>query len=131
MTKGRKKTKIPPNNEFAKRVDASIGERTNKQISELAGIGEGQIGYYRKGRIPLTITIQQFEALCKALNLTSDELLFGKKIETNGAKFVKISCEIIKTNGIRQMLFTVTPTRESPPECEERRKKSEIYIDLP
>jgi transcriptional regulator with XRE-family HTH domain len=129
--RGRKKDKIPPDNEFAKRFDALIGKTSNKKIADLSGLKPGTIGNYRKGRIPLTISIQQLVALCRALGVTSDELLFGEKLEVSKIPFLKISCEIIKTNGIRQVLLTATPTKEGPPQGLERRKKSEIYIDLP
>jgi len=129
--RGRKKDKIPPDNEFAQRFDALIGKTPNKKIAELSGLKPGTIGNYRKGRIPLTISIQQLESLCKALGVTSDEFFFGEKLKVSKIPFLRISYEIIKTDGIRQILLTATPTKEGPPQGVERRKKSEIYIDLP
>jgi transcriptional regulator with XRE-family HTH domain len=121
-----------PDIAFAERFIKLQGEITNKTLSGKTGISGQAIGRYRKGESsPLTIDIEQLQRLCDAFNVTADYLLFGKEPEGK-QKFLKISYQIIKTNGVRQIIFTASPTTEIPfPGFTERRTKSDIYIDLP
>ena len=131
----RRKEKIPENAkypEIAKRIREKLGNIKNDELAKLLGLSPQVITKYTSGQGKfLSIEIEQFQKLCEILNITSDELLFGIKPQKNGKRFLKITYEIIKNDGVRQVLFTAIHTDEPPTFGEERRKKSEIYIDLP
>ena len=118
--------------EFAERIRKFMSNKTNKEIANITGLSEQVIGAYLNGqRMPLTLNIEQFQRLCEALDVSADQLLFGKEPQ-NKQKYLKISCQVFKTDGVRQMIFTATPTTETPSEpFEERRTKTDIYIDIP
>lgn len=118
--------------EFARRFIELQGSMTNKLLASKTGISEQVIGKYRRGKSkPANIKLEHFQKLCEELKVAPETLLFGKDSQKVN-RYLKINYQIIKTNGVRQLLVTATPTKNIPNKnFQERRINSDIYIDLP
>jgi transcriptional regulator with XRE-family HTH domain len=122
------KAKYP---EIAQRVRKKLGTRKSKELGEFIGMKAASVSNYTNGIMnPGSLEPEQFQKFCEFLKISADELLFGEKLQKDGKRFLKITYQVLKNDGTRQILFTATPTDE-PPEYEEKRLNPQIYLDLP
>ena len=117
--------------EIARRIREKLGTKESKELGDFIGMKPSNLSNYTNGiRNPGSLKPEQFQRFCEFLKISADELLFGKQLQKDGKRFLKITYEIKKNDGARQILFTATPTDE-PPKYEEKRLNPQIYLDLP